>query len=570
MLKNRLKLLIGFVVILSAALLGYGVINGLGRLITYVGSGADPASALKLIPAVPIDLKDRIIWLPDFATASEGRQMEPYTREQIANTYLHAWAQWQISYELGQPYGLKTYFVTPALEAVSSAVTTTVNSGWEMRQSGLHHTLQLAFYSDDGSIVAFTDQRAEVVQQMKRADGSFQKTNERADRYDITMQLEDGNWRVRDLVHRGEAAAPLITPTLTFSPTEFVHVEGNQLTLSGQPYQVKGINYYPQASPWTQFWPSYQFTQTVNDLGLIHSLGFNTVRIFVAFTDFGGDKIDETNLKKLRHFLDQAQARQLKVIVTLFDHHTEHNIKQWAADDRHLAGLIPYFAEHPAILAWDIKNEANRDYGYNTPELTDAWLRHIAKRVRLYDANHPLTIGWSTPEAATHLTDLVDFVSFHYFEDSAEYSQRLRNLLAAVPDKPVLLQEFVMSTWNSIWPHGHSEEEQARYYADLLRQHRNFTTSGFMVWTLYDFDRVPLAEFRMPWQQATQARMGLVRRNGTLKPAATLFTANANLELSPLPGWQRWVKPFWLFAYGCTIVGIVVLWWLVRWWRKTG
>ncbi len=568
MLKDRLKLLIWLAVILSAALIGYGTLNGLGRLISYFSSGADPASALKLVPSVPIDLTRRVTWLPDFPTSSEGRAMEPYTRDQIASSYLRAWAQWEISYELGQPYGLKSYFASPALEAAAAAVTTTVNGGWEMRQSALHHTLQLAFYSDDGSIVAFTDQRAEVVRQMKRGDGSFQQIEESADRYAVTMRLEDGNWRVRDLVRRGQAEPQVFTTTTPISPTEFVKVSGNQLTLAGQPYRITGVNYYPQASPWTQFWPSYQFTQTVTDLGLIHSLGFNSVRIFVAFTDFGGDQIDETNILRLTHFLDQAHARQLKVIVTLFDHHTDHRLSQWAEDDRHLAGLIPHFAQHPAILAWDIKNEANRDYDFNTPELTNAWLRHIAQRVRSYDGNHLLTIGWSTPEAASALTDLVDFVSYHYFEASADYSTRLAKLLAAVPDKPVLLQEFVMSTWNSIWPHGHSEEEQASYYADLLRQHRSFATAGEMVWTVYDFDRVPLAEFSLPWQQAIQGHMGLVRRDGTLKAAATLFAPNASLDLAPLPAWQRFIKPFWLFLYGCTLVGVVILWQLLRWWRR--
>lgn len=569
MLKERLKLLIWCAVILATALIGYGGIHGLGMLITYFSSGADPATALKLVPAVPLDLDERITWLADFPTVGEGRVMEPYTRDQIAGAYLHGWAQWEISYELGQPYGLKTYFSTPALEAAASAVTTTIDNGWEMRQSALHHTLQLAFYSDDGSIVSFTDQRAEVVRQLKRTDSSFQQINENADRYDVTMRLEDGNWRIRDLVRRGEADSRPVTVTQSISSTKFVQVEGNQLLLDGKPYSVIGINYYPQASPWTQFWPAYQYTQTVVDLGLVHSLGFNTVRIFVAYSDFGADKVEATHIRKLTHFLDQAEAHQLKVIITLFDHHTDHRIGQWAADDRHLAGLIPHFSEHPAILAWDIKNEANRDYGFNTPELTDAWLRHIAKKVRNYDTNHLLTIGWSTPEAAIHLTDLVDFVSFHYFEDSANYSERLSQLFESVPDKPVLLQEFVMSTWNSIWPHGHTEEEQALYYADLLRQHRNFDTAGYMVWTLYDFDRVPLAEFRLPWQQATQAHMGLVRRDGTLKPSANLFAPNASLDLVPLLWWHRWVKPFWFFIYGCGLVGMVALWWIVRWWRRS-
>jgi endo-1,4-beta-mannosidase len=254
----------------------------------------------------------------------------------------------------------------------------------------------------------------------------------------------------------------------------------------------------------------------------------------------------------------------------LFDHHTDHHLGAWAADDRHLAGLIPAVAAHPAILAWDIKNEANRDYGLNTPALTNAWLRHVANTVHRYDPYHLLTIGWSTPEAATAMTNTVDFISFHYFEDSAEYGPRLARLLAAAPDKPVILQEFVMSTWNSFWPNGHTEEEQALYYADLLRQHRNQPTAGYLVWTLHDFDSVPLAEFSLPWQQATQAHMGLIRRDGSSKPAAALIRPGVSLAVASLPRWQRFTKPFWQMVFGGSAV--VLLGWLVwvgrRWLRR--
>jgi endo-1,4-beta-mannosidase len=332
---------------------------------------------------------------------------------------------------------------------------------------------------------------------------------------------------------------------------------GQQLLLNGTPFAVAGINYYPQASPWTKFWPEYSHTQTAVDLDYIQQLGLNTIRIFVSYADFGADRVPQREIAKLANFLDQAATRDLKVIVTIFDHHTDHDIRTWAADDRHLAGLIPPFADHPAILAWDIKNEPDRDYAYNTQPLVDAWLRHIAGVVRRYDPNHLITIGWAQPEAATHLTELVDFVSFHYFEELEEYGPRLAALLDTT-DKPVLLQEFVMSTWNSFWPHGHTEAEQAHYYATLLGIHRQYPTAGYMVWTLRDFDSVPLAEFRRPWQRATQAKMGLLRRDGSAKPAAAIINPGASLDLPLLPWWSRWVKPFWLLVYTVGVGGVLI------------
>ncbi|MCX6050601.1 MAG: cellulase family glycosylhydrolase [Chloroflexi bacterium] len=553
MVKSRLKLAIWLILLGCTLATLYAVLVGLGQVITYFHNGADPASALTLIPTVPDDLPDRLTWLDDHVSASEGRALPDFTRQQLAGAYLHAWAQWGISYELQRPY-----------------ITSTVSAGWQIQQSNLHHTLQLTFYSDDGLVATFTDQAAQLVQQVSRADDGVDEINETTSVYDVVMILEEGNWRVHDLVRRSGGPTLAVPAPDKPAPVGFVRVQGRALQLDGKPYALAGINYYPQTSPWTKFWPEYRATTTRADLKLIRQLGLNTVRIFIAYTDFGGDKVDPVNLAKLKDFLDQAQANELKVIVTLFDHHTDHHLSAWSADDRHLAGLIPAVATHPAILAWDIKNEANRDYGLNTPALTNAWLRHIANTVHRYDPYHLLTIGWSTPEAATAMTNTVDFISFHYFEDSTAYGERLARLLAAAPDKPVILQEFVMSTWNSFWPNGHTEEEQAIYYADLLRQHRNQPTAGYLVWTLHDFDSVPLAEFSLPWQQATQAHMGLIRRDGSLKPAAALIRPGASLVVAPLPRWQRFTKPFWQMVFGGS--ALVLLGWLIwagrRWLRR--
>ncbi len=567
--KSRLKLALALALLGLIALLLLGTIAGMGRLLAYFSRGADPAGIFKVVPTVPVDLKDRVSWLPDRPSATTEGPLPAYTREQIAGAYLYGWAQWNTAYALKKPYNLKTYFAAPALDMVSAAVTSTVAAGWQVRQHNLHHQLELAFVSADGQLVAFTDHNAHLVQQLLAADGQLIDVQETTSIYAVVMRLEDGNWRIRDLVRQGNG--PSLEPVRTTSPSaEFVQVADGQLVVDGQPFVVAGVNYYPKTSPWLLFWPEYKAPDTVKDLDTIQALGLNTVRIFISYADFGGDVITSKELIKLTHFLNQAQVRGLKVIVTLFDHHTDHSVSNWAGDDRHLAALIPPFAEHPAILAWDIKNEPDRDYAFNTQPLTEAWLRHIATTVRRHDPNHLITIGWSQPEAAVALTDVVDFVSFHYFEDLADYSKRLAQLMATVDPKPVLLQEFVMSTWNSYWPHGHSEAEQARYYADLLGQHRTFPTAGYLVWTLHDFDRVTLPEFSLPWQRARQANMGLLRGDGTQKPAAAIIRPGASLDLPPLPDYYRFTKPFWLLLYaltggGCLVVGF--WWWRWgRWW----
>lgn len=565
-----------WVLLLVIVATAIGALAALGLLITRTQSGADPATALNLVPVTPPDLEERLIWLPDRPRSADQREMEPNTRALITGAYLRAWAQWSISLELGQPYGVGTYFSGPALAGVTQNVTTTAAAGWTIRQSNLHHELELHYYADDGSIVAFTDTNLWLVQQFlpteqreRPIDNSHVLVSDH--RYAVVMVLEDGNWRVYQWRRQGNAQAvtesawqrPLLRRLSPPDP-KFAHVENGQLQIAGSDFPVAGINYYPQATPWTKFWPDYDPVQTTVDLEQIRALGLNTVRIFLSYADFGGTTVLPERRAQLNDFLGRADAAGLKVIVTLFDHHTDHHPATWAADARHLATLIPYFADHTAILAWDIKNEPDRDYAYNSQPLVDAWLRFVAMHVRHHDPNHLITIGWSTPEAATALTDTVDFVAFHYFDEPEDYLDRLTALERQVAPKPILLEEFTFSTWNSPFFPGHTEWEQADYYANMLHAHRSLDTLGYLVWTLYDFDEVPLAEFRYPWQRGAQANMGLLRRDGSAKPAAALVAPNANLTLTPRSPFLPYQKPFWWSAVSCVLLTIIAL----GWWRQ--
>lgn len=558
-----------------------GALVGLGVIITRTQSGADPATALNLLPVTPPDLEERLSWLPDRPLSAEQRELEPNTRDLITGAYLRAWAQWGISLEIGQPYGIGSYFVGPALTGVTRQITQTVESGWTIRQSNLHHELELHYYSDDGSVVGFTDTNLWLVQQFLPTDANQSAAGEvlvTSHRYDVVMLLADGNWRIYQWQRLGDVQ-PLAGSQWNLSQStqqttsnamsgpidpEIARIEEGAISLNGKPFAIAGINYYPQAAPWTKFWPNYDPAQTSLDLEQVRALGLNTVRIFLSYADFGGSDVQPERRAQLRDFLDRAEAADLKVIVTLFDHHTDHHPATWAGDARHLALLIPDFADHPTILAWDIKNEPDRDYGYNTQPLVDAWLRFIAQQVRYHDANHLITIGWSTPEAATARIDVVDFVAFHYFDDPADYLSRVRALQNAVNPTPLLLEEFTFSTWNSPFYPGHIEAEQANYYTAMLNAHQQLDTLGYLVWTLYDFDEVPLAEFRYPWQRGQQANMGLIRRDGTRKAAAALVAPAAKRTLTPLSFRDYAKKLFWISIVSILIFTVVGF----GWWRQ--
>ena len=550
--------------VLVAGAAAWGAVRGAAELLAYFERGADPASALNIIPNVPPDLHVKLSWRAD--DAATGRAIEPVTRTQIEASYIRAWLQWGLSYTKGQPYGLKTYFEGPALEAVSNAVNDAAAQGLTIEQTDTAHNLQLHFYSANGAIVSFTDHDALVAQVIRDSSGAIVYAGETRANYDVVMFLQDGDWHVRHWVRRAAADAPPAAGSSGRSG--FVTRSGTRLMLDGEPFQVYGINYYPRVTPWDRFWINYDPAEIDRDLTAIRSLGLNTVRTFIPFEQFGGPKPDPVMLDRLQDFLDRVDANGMKALPTLFDFRTDYRPLLWPESDRHLERILTRFRDHRAILAWDMKNEPNNDYSSNGAEVVDAWLAHTARLAHQYDPNHLVTIGWLNPRAASNLADEVDFISYHFFSPAEELPAGYAALRAAVPDKPILMSEFGLPTWNSwIFPHGHTEAEQASYYADILRTMRTTDSVGTAVWTLHDFSYVPKqVTGGQPWRIGPELQLGVLRADGTPKPAAALLAPGASLDVPPVPGWARWIKPFWLTMYGLALLLPVLAVW--RWCKR--
>ena len=107
-----------------------------------------------------------------------------------------------------------------------------------------------------------------------------------------------------------------------------------------------------------------------------------------------------------------------------------------------------------------------------------------------------LTVGWSSAEAATEMTDLVDGVTFHDFLTIDQTGDRLATVRAQeLTDNGLALQ----------------------------------AADGVFVWTLDDFSQPDQAVVgRWPWHKSLQKHYGLFDDAGQGKPAAaairSLFT----------------------------------------------
>jgi len=287
---------------------------------------------------------------------------------------------------------------------------------------------------------------------------------------------------------------------------------------------IKGINYYPQASPWLEFWMEYDSKIIRKDLLSIKKLGMNTVRVFVPSDGVVPGLQFSVMMDKLESLLNECVEMELDAVVTLFDFPVSFDLDYYTRSEKQLEDLLTRFKTHPAIFAWDLKNEPDLDFERHGKKKVMQWLEYLIERARVYDPNHLLTIGWSSPEAAVNHSRDLDFVSFHYYRDPKMLTLDMLKLKQAVNNKPILLGEFGIPS-NKKWykPMGYSKEEQSDYLSKMKRE-MEINEIPYLLWTLHDFDDIPTEVFGYKkWFHAKQKYFGLLDRNGKKKPAYHVF-----------------------------------------------
>ncbi|MBN9383915.1 MAG: cellulase family glycosylhydrolase [Chitinophagaceae bacterium] len=500
------------------------LIGLLAKGLAFFGRGADRSTALTLPSPAPDLHVPKIEWLPD--DTATGRRMDEYNRAEIAHEYLQSWYHRQMCYATGDTNGLKDYFTREAMGRIMDGLHNALPPGCTLQLVDLEHRLRLHYFSADGQLVAFSDEGAWLKQRIyDNNSGQRIYAGDYTSDYDVVMLLLDAHWRIK-VQEKKWPAGRWRADTIARSAEGMVTITGKHFRLDGHPFTPKGVNYYPSNTPWDLFWPQYDSNVTKKDLDVIHNLGFNTFRIFIGFSDFNKGNVTAVRLSQLHNLLDLADSRHLKVIVTLFDFLGNYHLLNFPATDRQLESLLTTFHNHKAILAWDIKNEPDLDFSHNGQTEVKEWLAWTLERARAYDPNHLITIGWSNAANAMLFRDKIDFISFHSYHAPEQLNTDLDKVLSQADDKPVVLEEFGMSTYKGIWaPFGKSEKGQENYFSkirDILHRHGDIP---FLAWTLYDFKNVPSSVVgRLPWRKQPQAAFGILKENGVPKSGAAILT----------------------------------------------
>lgn len=506
MIKDRkfFKVIFFLGIILLLAILT----GGIGKVLVFLSQGGNRADLLNIPPELPSEYTPKVTWLED--DPDTGHPIESFIRSIIAKDYVRALYQRNLGLLTAKPDGVKEYFTLVARPKIFAQINHVANMEASIERAEINHNLKLHFYSADGELVSFTDRFVESRERVKNKEGQLLASKVEYADFKTIMQLDDGHWRIKQLVRMPPNAIP---DTLIADSTNRKAFFLEKLK------SIKGINYYPRNTPWKDFWTTYNASTTQKDFKLIKQLGFNTIRIFVNFEQFGKGIVVPEMLQRLENVLNTASENNISVIVTLFDFNSNYSLLNFPATDRQLETLLTTFKSHPALLAWDLKNEADLDFFYQNKEEVKEWLKFIIKKAKKYDTIHPITVGWAYPENADYLADEFDFVSFHYYKEAKKLGESIDSLRKKVKNKPLVLSEFGLSSYRSkVFPFNQTEAQQAEYFRDIqdvLKQKGNIPS---IYWTLYDFTSVSsdIAGWR-PWQRNNQKYFGIISSDGSLK-----------------------------------------------------
>lgn len=247
-----------------------------------------------------------------------------------------------------------------------------------------------------------------------------------------------------------------------------VMADGERLRAGGRDFEVRGVNYIrPTGDDERRCW-TLQFGADINcpwrmpvieaDFDAMRARGVNTVRIFLNYYVFGGQREADASYQKsdaLRHleeFIAAANRRGLYVLPVLL---VEYPQDQFGPEyyeralEWHVRPLVRHFAARPGILAWDLFNEPdigspidercwdwdNGDFPlcFTLAEERQRFVRVVHDEVKRLDPERLTTVGmafaksyFEPVEAAIRMADVVDFYTFHYYDNEPYDSGRYR------------------------------------------------------------------------------------------------------------------------------------------------
>ncbi|RZV99364.1 MAG: hypothetical protein EX266_15185 [Rhodobacteraceae bacterium] len=430
--------------------------------------------------------------------APDAPLVRPFTEADatiLGRAMSEAWQVLAVAKESGDAGLIEDRFTGVAAERAALSVRdATVYGG---RMVVLSQRAAPIFYHKDGSL--FQARVEMVVARYLSRDGDLLDALEvTRDMGVVTLLNESNGWRVMSWERR--TSQVLDAPRASFAGT------------------LIGINYYPAETPWRDFWPEFDAEGVARDFDRIAGLNGNSVRVFLTRDAFLEESAD-ASLERLARLLAIAEEKSLRVVPTLFDLKQDYSLGTWGDDAVYLARVMQVLGHSPAVAFVDLKNEPDLDFEAHGEAKVRAWLKTMLAISRDVEIGRPLTVGWSSAEAAAALIDDVDVVTYHDYAAVEGAAARLAELHVLADGKPIYVTEIGESSYSLAAGLPGTEAKQAERLSRRLQALQE--ADGVMVWTLYDFPEVdPTVVGASPWVRRLQSSFGILRADGTEKPGA--------------------------------------------------
>jgi endo-1,4-beta-mannosidase len=196
--------------------------------------------------------------------------------------------------------------------------------------------------------------------------------------------------------------------------------------------------------------------------------------------------------------IEMARSRDLKLIVTLNDLpdlYFRPLYTDWARYDAQTTYIVRRYRNEPVILAWDLRNEPDLDWGADGRQPVTAqlpvvdWLTHIEALVHANDPYHLITVGWWGDPS--QIEDGIDILSFHHWGEASELAARVGDYHQRSNGKPLLLEEVGYHSWVNAPQSARSFEAQADILSRVVGMAEEKQLPGWLVWTAFDFAPLP-------------------------------------------------------------------------------
>lgn len=500
------------------------------RVVEAVSTEARSVASLNELPEVPEGIEGVAEWLPDLW--ARERVMEPATRVSIESAYLRAWTSLNAYQTTGS-----TSVVTDSFSGVLRDRVRNITPDLSTSTVSIRHNLELTFYALDGATVALRDVGAQFVRTTLSGDAPLVVLSQES--FDVVMVLEDGYWRVRQLV-RAHSEAPVV---ISVDSTGAARIFGGSNLPSKNVEDYTATNYRVDAGS--------SSTDRVSDLTLIKSLGFSAVRL----------SIDESSLSSMTAttVVPELWADVMKdvervglsaiVVVSLA---APVSIDDWPREYVIATTVISTIAGNNALLMWDLVNEPDVDLSSDQVPQAIGYVYQLREFIDSVDPRTPVTVTWNSSERAADptLASMVDAVSLH-LDVGEDPAAALRAVQTGERDVTLVID--TANTQPGWSPTLVSEGRQAAIASARLL---DLQSVGVKRWTMGQL------------RDAPGDSRGLVDDTGSVRAAGTLFGVGDDLVRDPPPIWDDALRsPFWRTTLA--VVSLIVIVAALSWMRRT-